>query len=99
MVEGQVYPLLRWIVLLPLFAAAVHGVSLGWLRQPLSRTATNFISNRYAALTTTPGTLHTRSTYQAVGETVTVGYRANFSSSELPGTYSTSVTYTATAIP
>jgi len=44
MVEGQVYPLLRWIVLLPLFAAAVHGVSLGWLRQPLSRTATIALS-------------------------------------------------------
>ena len=35
MVEAHAYPLLRWIVLLPLLAAAVHGVSLALLRRPL----------------------------------------------------------------
>ena len=44
MIDGHADPLLRWIVLLPLLAAAIHGVSLAWLRQPLPRTATIAIS-------------------------------------------------------
>ena len=44
MVEAAPYPLLRWIVLLPLLAAAVHGVSLALLRRPLGRTATIALS-------------------------------------------------------
>jgi NADH-quinone oxidoreductase subunit L len=44
MVEAQPFPLLRWIVLLPLLAAAVHGVSLGLLRRPLGRGATIALS-------------------------------------------------------
>jgi NADH-quinone oxidoreductase subunit L len=44
MVEALPYPLLRWIVLLPLLAAAVHGVSLALLRRPLGRAATIALS-------------------------------------------------------
>jgi NADH-quinone oxidoreductase subunit L len=44
MVEGHAYPLLRWIVLLPLLAAAVHGVSLALLRRPLGRWPTIVLS-------------------------------------------------------
>jgi NADH-quinone oxidoreductase subunit L len=44
MVEGHVFPLLRWIVLLPLLAAAVHGVSLALLRRPLARWPTIALS-------------------------------------------------------
>ncbi len=44
MVEATAYPLLRWIVLLPLLAAAVHGVSLAVLRRPLGRAATIALS-------------------------------------------------------
>jgi len=44
MVEAEAYPVLRWIVLLPLLAAAVHGVSLALLRKPLGRTATIALS-------------------------------------------------------
>jgi NADH-quinone oxidoreductase subunit L len=44
MVEAAAYPLLRWIVLLPLLAAAVHGVSLALLRRPLGRAATVTLS-------------------------------------------------------
>ncbi|MEN8158890.1 MAG: NADH-quinone oxidoreductase subunit L [Myxococcota bacterium] len=44
MVDGHADPLLRWIVLLPLLAAVVHGISLAWLRRPLSRNATIAIS-------------------------------------------------------
>jgi NADH-quinone oxidoreductase subunit L len=44
MVEAQPFALLRWIVLLPLLAAAVHGVSLGLLRRPLGRFATIALS-------------------------------------------------------
>jgi NADH-quinone oxidoreductase subunit L len=43
-VDGHADPLLRWIVLLPLLAAIVHGVSLAWLRRPLGRTATIAVS-------------------------------------------------------
>lgn len=39
MVEDGGYTWLRWIPLLPLFAAAVHGVTLGVMRRPLPRTA------------------------------------------------------------
>src|SRR5262245_21843689 len=44
MVEAEAYPLLRWIVLLPLLAATVHGVSLALLRRPLGRAATVALS-------------------------------------------------------
>jgi len=44
MVDAQTFALLRWIVLLPLLAAAVHGISLAWLRRPLSRWATIILS-------------------------------------------------------
>jgi len=44
MVEAGAYPLLRWIVLLPLLAAAIHGVALALLRRPLGRTATLLLS-------------------------------------------------------
>jgi NADH-quinone oxidoreductase subunit L len=44
MVEAQPFPLLRWIVLLPLLAATVHGVSLALLRRPLGRSATIALS-------------------------------------------------------
>ncbi len=44
MVEDGSYAWLRWIPLLPLIAAAVHGVSLGLLRRPLPRGATIALS-------------------------------------------------------
>ncbi len=44
MVEAHAYPLLRWIVLLPLAAAALHGVTLALLQRPLSRSATIALS-------------------------------------------------------
>jgi hypothetical protein len=59
----------------------------------------DFVNNKYAALKTTPGTIHNRATYSAATDTVTVGYRANFSSAESAGTYTTTVTYTGTANP
>ncbi|MGH7288900.1 MAG: NADH-quinone oxidoreductase subunit L [Myxococcota bacterium] len=44
MVEEHAYPLLRWIVLLPLAAASLHGVTLALLQRPLSRSATIALS-------------------------------------------------------
>jgi NADH-quinone oxidoreductase subunit L len=44
MVEAHAEPLLRWIVLLPLLGAAVHGVTLALLRRPLGRSATIALS-------------------------------------------------------
>ena len=44
MVEAHAYPLLRWIVLLPLVAASLHGVTLALLQRPLSRSATIALS-------------------------------------------------------
>ena len=40
MVEATSFTLLRWILLPPLVAAAVHAISLGVLRRPLPRSAT-----------------------------------------------------------
>ena len=37
MVEGHAYPLLRWIVLLPLLAAVFHGISIGIVRRAAPR--------------------------------------------------------------
>jgi len=44
MVEATENAWLRWIPLLPLLAAAVHGISLGLLRRPLPRRATIALS-------------------------------------------------------
>lgn len=44
MVEAAENAWLRWIPLLPLLAAAVHGISLGLLRRPLPRRATIALS-------------------------------------------------------
>lgn len=44
------YDLLRWIPALPLLAAAIHGLSLGLLRQPLPRVATIALSCGAAGL-------------------------------------------------
>ena len=44
MVETHTDPLLRWIVLLPLLAATVHGITLALLRRPLSRWTTIVLS-------------------------------------------------------
>ena len=41
---AEVYPLLRWIVLLPLFAAALHGVLIGLVRRPLPRSVVIAVS-------------------------------------------------------
>jgi hypothetical protein len=62
-------------------------------------TATDFANLRFAGLRTTSTTLHQRTTYSATPDTIVTDYRATFSSAETPGTYSTSVVYTATINP
>ncbi|HEU4430870.1 MAG TPA: hypothetical protein VFT98_19080, partial [Myxococcota bacterium] len=44
MVEATPNSLIRWVPLLPLIGALVHGVLLAFLRKPLNRTATIALS-------------------------------------------------------
>jgi hypothetical protein len=61
--------------------------------------ATDYANNKYVGLRTTSTMLHQTSTYSAAATTVTTGYRVDFSGAELPGTYTTTVTYTGVANP
>jgi hypothetical protein len=60
---------------------------------------TDFTNNLYAGLRTTDTILHTRTSYFAPADTVTVGWRANPSATTQAGPYTAAVTFTATANP
>ncbi len=62
-------------------------------------TATDFAANRYAGLTTASGLLHQRTTFDAATSYVVVGFRANASNGEQPGSYATTISFTAVANP
>jgi hypothetical protein len=60
---------------------------------------TAYATLKYVGLRTTNTQLFTRSGFNPAAETVTTSYRVDMSAAELAGTYSTLVTYTATANP
>lgn len=62
-------------------------------------TAGDLTTLRYAGLGTSGGQLHGRATYAAAAEHVTVGFRANASSSQRAGPYATTITFSAVANP
>jgi hypothetical protein len=62
--------------------------------------ATDFTNNRYAGLKASTDTYaHTRASYAAAADTVTVGWRIDVPATQLAGTYDATVTWTATALP
>lgn len=63
-------------------------------------TETDYANNRYVGLkASSDTTLHTRGGFGSGSEDVTVAYRTRVASSQLAGSYSSSVTYTLTAAP